>query len=239
MGAGAATIEGPRAAVRRLVLVAGLALYVAGTIGSSIAPATIDDHPVTTLLLSSRNRNLFASVPFIDPLPYAVVGFLRVLAAAVVLYLIGRWYGAKGIGWVEGQVGELPATIRWIQHGVYRAGWLLVVLMPGSNIVCLMVGHRRMPARTFLPLVSAGIALKLAVLWAGGKLFEDQIKGFLDLIERYQWWLVIALFAFTLVQSAGRMRKAVPEVIEEIERPVEPTDTARYGAGMDGGPDAK
>lgn len=239
MGPAAVTIEGPRAAVRRLVLAAGLALYVAGTIGSSIAPATIDQHPVTTLLLSSRNRNLFASVPFIDPLPYAVVGFLRVLAAAVVLYLIGRWYGAKGIGWVEGQVGELPATIRWIQRGVDRVGWLLVVLMPGSNIVCLMVGHRKMPARAFLPLVSVGIAVKLAVLWAGGKLFEDQIKGFLDFIERYQWWVVIALFAFTFAQSAGRMRKAVPEVIEEIERPVEPTDAARYGAGMDGGPDAK
>jgi hypothetical protein len=56
--------------------------------------------------------------------------------------------------------------------------------------------------------------------------FEDQIKGFLDFIERYQWWVVIALFAFTFAQSAGRMRKAVPEVIEEIERPVEPTDTA-------------
>ena len=56
-------------------------------------------------------------MPFIDPVPYAVVGFLRVLAAAVVLFLIGRWYGAKGIGWVEGQVGELPATIRWIQTG--------------------------------------------------------------------------------------------------------------------------
>ena len=62
----------------------------------------------------------------------------------MVLYLIGRWYGAKGIGWVEGQVGELPATIRWIQRGVDRGGGPLVVLMPGSNIVCLMVGHRRM-----------------------------------------------------------------------------------------------
>lgn len=243
MGAPAATagvaVEGPRAAVRRLVLVAGLLLYIAGTIGSSIAPATIDKHPVSTLALSSRNRNLFASVPFIDPLPYAVVGFLRVLAAGVVLYLIGRWYGAKGIGWVEGQVGELPATIRWIQKGIGKAGWLLVVLMPGSNIVCLMVGHRKMPGRTFMPLLAVGIALKLAVLWVGGQVFEHQIKTFLDLIERYQWWIVIALFAFTFVQSAGRMRKAVPEVIEQIERPVEPTDTARYGAGMDGGPDAK
>jgi membrane protein DedA with SNARE-associated domain len=229
----------PRPLVRRLVLIAGLILYVAGTIGSNIAPAVIDDHPVTILLLSSRNRNLFASVPFIDPVPYALVGFLRVLAAGVVLYLIGRWYGAKGIGWVEGQVGELPATIRWIQRGVDRAGWLLVVVMPGSNIVCLMVGHRRMPPRTFVPLIMTGIALKLGVLWAGGKLFEDQIKTFLDFIERYQWWIVIALFVVTFIQSAGRVRKSVPEVIEEIERPVAPSDAARYGAGMDGGPDTK
>ena len=96
-----------------------------------------------------------------------------------------------------------------------------------------------MPPRTFLPLLSVGIVLKLAVLWAGGKLFEDQIKGFLDVIERYQWWIVIGLFAVTFVQSAGRVRKAVPEVIEEIERPVAPADAARYGAGMDGGPDTK
>src|SRR5262245_7279819 len=185
-----AVVEGPRAAVRRLVLVAALALFVAGTIGSNIAPATIDKRPVFTLLLSSRNRNLFASVPYIDPLPYAVVGFLRVLAAALVLYLIGRWYGTRGIGWVEGQVGELPATIRWIQRGVDRAGWLLVVLMPGSNIVCLMVGHRKMATRVFLPLVMAGIVLKLAVLWAGGKLFEDQIRSFLDFLERYQRGIV-------------------------------------------------
>jgi membrane protein DedA with SNARE-associated domain len=229
----------PRPLTRRLVLVAGLALYVAGTIGSNIAPAVIDKHPVTILALSSRNRNLFASVPFIDPIPYAVVGFLRVLAAGVVLYLIGRWYGARGIGWVEGQVGELPATIRWIQRGVDRAGWLLVLLMPGSNIVCLLVGHRRMPPRTFMPLMMSGIVVKLGVMWAGGKLFEDQIKTFLDLIERYQWWIVIGLFAITFAQSAGRVRKSIPEVIEEIEHPVAPSDPARYGAGMDGGPDTK
>ena len=228
------------------MLCAGLLLYVAGTIGSIIGLTTASEHPVGVLALSSRNRNLFAAVPFIDPLPYAVVGFLRILAAAVVLYLIGRWYGAKGIGWVEGQVGELPATIRWIQRGIDRGGVPLLVLMPGSNIVCLMVGHRRMAPRVFLPLVTVGIVLKLTVLWAGGKLFEDQITTFLDFIERYQWWVMIGLFALTFFQSAGRARKSIPDVIEEIERPdeipeppVAPPDPARYGAGMDGGPDTK
>ena len=110
--------------------------------------------------------------------------------------------------------------------------------MPGSNIVCLMVGHRRMAPRTFLPLVTVGIILKLVVLWVGGKIFEDQIKSFLDFIEQYQWWVVIGLFVLTFVQSAGRVRKSVPEVIEEIEHPEEPPvappDPARHGAGMDG-----
>jgi membrane protein DedA with SNARE-associated domain len=208
----------PGAPLRRIVLLAGLALYVAGTIGSNIAPALIDDHPVTILALSSRNRNLLGSVPFIDPLPYAVVGFFRVLAAGVVLFLIGRWYGAKAVRWVEGQVGEVPATIRWTQRAIDRAGWPLVVLMPGSNIVCLMVGHRRYAARPFVALLCLGIALKLGVLWLGGKLLEDQIRAFLDLIDRYQWWVVAGLFALTFVQSFSRIRKAAPEVIEELEQ---------------------
>ena len=94
--------------------------------------------------------------------------------------------------------------------GSTAAGWLLLVLMPGSNIVCLMVGHRRMPPWTFLPLITAGIILKLGVLWVGGQLFEDQITTLLDLIEHYQWWVVAALFAITFAQSAKRVRRVCP-----------------------------
>jgi membrane protein DedA with SNARE-associated domain len=199
------------------VLIAALVLFVAGTIGSNIGPALLDDHPLTVLALSSRNRNLLGSVPYIDAVPYAVVGFFRVLVAGLVLFAIGRWYGAKGVRWVEGQVGEVPATIRWTQRAIDRAGWPLVVLMPGSNIVCLMVGHRRYATRPFVVLLCLGIALKLAVLWVGGRLLDDEIRAVLDFIDRYQWWVVIALFALTFVQSFGRVKRAVPEVIEEIE----------------------
>jgi membrane protein DedA with SNARE-associated domain len=208
----------PRPWARRTVLVTALVLFVAGTIGSNVGPALLDDHPLTVLVLSSRNRNLLGSVPFIDVLPYAVVGFFRVLVAGLVLFAIGRWYGAKGVRWVEGQVGEVPITIRWTQRAIDRAGWPLVILMPGSNIVCLMVGHRRFAARPFVLLLCLGIALKLAVLWVGGKLLEDEIRAVLDFIDRYQWWVVIGLFALTFVQSFGRIKRAVPEVIEEIEQ---------------------
>lgn len=209
----------PSAGARRGILIAGALLYVAGTIGTNIGPAWVDERPAVLLALSSRNRNLFGSVPFIDPLPYAVIGFLRLMLVGIVLFLIGRWYGTRAVGWMEGQIGELPAIYRWVQTGVDRAGWLLVLVMPGSNIVSLMAGHRRMDPRRFVPLLAIGIGLKLIVLWIGGRVFEDQIKWFLDAIEGYQWYIVGALFLLTFAQAMNKARKVGPDVIHEIEHP--------------------
>jgi membrane protein DedA with SNARE-associated domain len=209
----------PRALVRRVALVMALVLFGMGTFGSNIGPAWVDTRPVLTLILSSRNRNLFGSVPYIDPLPYAIIGFVRILVAGVVLFLLGRWYGRKAIDWTEGQIGEMPAIYRWFQNGVDRAGWAMVLFMPGSNFVCLMAGHRHWDLRRFVSLLSVGIALKLVVLWIGGQIFDDEIRWFLDAIEQYQWWIVGGLFALSFVQMFGRVRTALPEVIEEIEHP--------------------
>lgn len=192
--------------MRRFVLGFTTMLFVIGTIGSNIGPALMDENPTLVISLSSRNRNLFGSVPYIDPLAYSLIGFVRVLVAGVALYLVGRWYGARALSWVEGNMAELPAIYRWTERAVDRFGWLALVAMPGSNIVCLLVGHRRMKPTPFLILISLGIVIKLIVLWVGGKIFEDQIRTFLEAIERYQWWVVIALFGISFLQSARRGR---------------------------------
>ncbi len=192
--------------VRKTVLTLTSLLFLIGTIGSNIGPALVDERPALVLILSSRNRNLFGSVPYIDLLPYLVIGFIRVLIAGVALYLVGRWYGTRALGWVESNMGELPAIYRWTERIVDKAGSVALVLMPGSNIVCLMLGHRKMPPRRFVPLLMVGIAIKLAVLWRGGQIFEDQIRGFLNYVEKYQWWVVIGLFAISMIHSVRRGR---------------------------------
>ncbi len=192
--------------MRKAVLALTTLLFVIGTIGSNIGPALVDERPRLVLLLSSRNRNLFGSVPYIDLFSYSVIGFTRVLIAGVALYLVGRWYGTKALGWVEGNMGELPAIYKWTEHAVDKAGSAILVLMPGSNIVCLLLGHRRMTPQKFVPLLMVGIALKLLVLWRGGKLFEEQIRDFLSYIERYQWWVVGGLFIASTLQSARKGR---------------------------------
>jgi membrane protein DedA with SNARE-associated domain len=181
-------------------------LFVIGTAGSNIGPALVDEKPRLILMLSSRNRNLFGSVPYIDLASYIAIGFVRILIAGIALYLVGRWYGTKALGWVEGNMGELPAIYKWTERAVDRAGPAILVLMPGSNIVCLLLGHRRMPPKKFVPLLMIGIAFKLAILWQGGRIFEEQIKSFLEWIEKYQWYVVVGLFAISFLQSARKGR---------------------------------
>jgi len=209
------------ATARRFILIASGTLFTAGTIGSNIGPALVDERPALVLALASRNRNLFGSVPFIDPVTYWLIGFSRILLAAVVLFYLGRWYGERAIGWTERQVGDLPPIYRWFEKGVSKAGWLLFIAMPGSNLVCLMAGHQRVPARRFIPLIMVGIALKLGALWAGGQAFEDQIRSFLNWIEDYQWYIVIGLFGLSFIQSARHARRDLPEIVHEIEHPTE------------------
>ena len=202
---------------RRSVLILSGVLYAVGTFGSIVGLTWVDDRPAVVLALSARNRNLLGSVPYIDLLPYALIGFGRILLAGVTLFFLGRWYGTKAIEWTEGQVGELPAIYRWFQRAVDRAGWLLLLLAPASNLVCMMAGYRRMRPRNFVALISVGIALKLVVLWVGGKAFSDEIESIIEFINEYQWWVIGGLFALSFLQSGKKVRQSMPEVLDEIE----------------------
>lgn len=196
--------------MRKALLVFTSILFAAGTIGSNIGPALVDDRPALVLTLSARNRNLLGSVPYIDPLPYFTIGFLRLLAAGLALFFVGRWFGERALRWTEAQVGEMPRIYKWTEAAAVRAGWLAVLVMPASNIVCLLVGHLKMPPVRFLALITTGIAIRLVALWYGGKALEDEIRAVLDWIDQYQWWVVGALFGLSFFQSARRKSPGAP-----------------------------
>ena len=206
---------------KKVVLVASATLFAVGTFGSNVGPAWVDERPAVVLALSSRNRNLFASVPFIDPLPFVLIGFTRVFVAGMVLFFLGRWYGDRALGWTEKQVGELPAIYRWFAKAMDRAGWLVIIFFCGSNLVWMMAGHRRIAPIKYASLLATGIAIRLAVMWAGGKAFEDQIRSFLEWMEDYQWYVVGGLFALSFLQSARKNRSRTSTVSKDLEYPSE------------------
>ena len=197
--------------MRKTVLAFTSLLFIFGTIGTNIGPALVDERPLLVLAMSSRNRNLFGSVPFTSPVPYFIIGFLRILAAAVALYFVGRWYGDRTVRWVEDNVGEMPALYRWIEKAVIKAGWLMLFFMPGSNVVCVLVGHRQMRIRQFFAVIIPAICFRLIVMRIGGDIFEDQVRWFLKSIESYQWYIVLGLFAISAFQMNKRRPLAPPD----------------------------
>ncbi len=197
--------------MRKTLLVVTSLLFAIGTIGTNIGPALVDDYPELVIALSSRNRNLFGSVPYIEPVAFFLIGFFRLLVAGIALFFVGRWFGERALRWAESQVGEMPRIYVWTEIATMRAGWLAVLLMPASNIVCLLVGHLKMAPAKFVSLIVTGIVIRLTALWFGGKAFEDQIRAALDWIDQYQWWVVGILFGISFFQASRRKSPGAPQ----------------------------
>lgn len=199
--------------MRLAYLIAAFTALVACTqVGAIIFPTLIKRSPTLLLALSSRMRHLLFAVPAgINPIGYSVVGFMRLSAAAWVCFALGYFYGDRGVAWLERQVkGDTPTTFRWLQRAADRAGGPLTFLMPGSNIVCVLVGQRKMTPRRFGIWISFGIAFRLLWLWIAARLFDIELKRILGWVEKYQWWLVAAFFLLSIVQSARKATNSPP-----------------------------
>jgi membrane protein DedA with SNARE-associated domain len=189
------------------------ALLVMANVGTILSANLAKDHPITLLALSARNRHLLLAVAAgIGVIPYVVVSFLRLLAPAIVFFLLGSWYGDRGLRWLERQAGGTPASIRWVERWFDRARLPIVFLMVGSNLVCLLAGARRMTARTYGIVLAAGILVRLAFFWFLGKALQDPLEVVLDWLNRYQWWIAGAFLAITVAQSLRRASAAAKEM---------------------------
>jgi membrane protein DedA with SNARE-associated domain len=211
----------------RALVGAYVVLYAAANVGSVLAPRLVKQSPELLLAASSRIRHLLFAVPAgISPAAYSAIGFLRLIVAAAVCFLLGRWYGHRGFAWLDRQLGnQRPAALRWLERATDRVGWLFVLLMPGSNIVCALVGHRKMSPRLFFPLVLIGTVLRLWWVWLAANYWESELDTALEWIGRYQWWLIGGFLGITLLQSWRRTRATdratQPVVTQETPLPDE------------------
>jgi membrane protein DedA with SNARE-associated domain len=234
-----AALDAPRPPVHkrhRLVILLSVVgvhhgLALAGTI---FFAALVTSGPALLLALSSRNRHLLLVVPAgINPVLYVVIPFVRIVLPGVAYYLLGTWYGQRGLAWLEREAGGRPSTIRWAERLFDRVGAPLLVFAPASNIVALLAGHRGMRPKLFGALLVVGVAAKLAFFWFLGETFEQPLQTLLDWIQRYQWWIVAAFLVWSVVDSSRQVRRTLaqrpPEeyaVDEPLPEPGHPHDDA-------------
>ncbi len=183
-------------------------LVVAANVGTIVSPSLQKSNPALLLGLSARNRHLLMAIGNdVSPLAYVVVSTVRILAAALVCYGLGRSFGPRALHWFRRFMGLPKQSLDQMEKGFEKASWLLVPFFVGSNIVAMLAGQRPLPLRRYLSLVLVGIAARLALFW----ILADQLKGPLDAFvrftTRFQWPLMAVLFGWVILSNAARFRR--------------------------------
>ncbi len=192
-----------------LVLVGFVTLVIMTNVAGAMWARWVETAPEALLVLSSRNRYLALTLAAGVPVwAYVVIATLRLTAAFVICYLIGRAYRAQALNWFTRYLGVSAESLDAFQRGFDKAHWVLIPFFAGSNIVAVLSGVHRTPMVRLLALLAVGIAGRLTLMWWLARRIERQLVDFLDWLQRYQWWVVAASILVVVAMNARNIRGA-------------------------------
>ncbi len=191
-----------------LTIVAFVALVICTNVANAVWARWVDTNPAALLALSSRQRYLALSVPGgIGVLPYIVIGTLRIAAAFVVCHLAGRAYRDDLLRLFTRYLGLTPEALDSYHQALDKAEVAVIPFFVGSNIVAVLTGIRRTHPFKLAVLLAIGIAGRLALIWWLAKVFEDPLEDFLGVVQRFQWWVLIASIVLVVLINVRNYRR--------------------------------
>lgn len=204
------TTARPTPGRRTLVLIAAplVLLTIAANVGDALAPSLVDRHPLLLIALNARNRNLALTTNLLDPIPYYVVGFVRLVVSDPLFYLLGYFYGDAAVKWVERNTRTLGSSLRFVESHFGRFALPLVFLVP-NNWICLFAGASGMRPAVFIAANVAGTIVRLWVIRVLGNVFSEPIDWVLEMIGEYRIPLLVlsvgaVLFTVLTERRSGR-----------------------------------
>jgi membrane protein DedA with SNARE-associated domain len=226
-------LEPPRGALPFLLVPIGI-MVVASNVASIAYATLITSHPLWLLGLSSINRYLAAVTPYTALWAYLLVGGLRLLAPDAFFYLLGYWYGDRGVHAVERRLPSVGTAYRSFERVFRRARYIVVFVAP-NNPVSLFAGADRMNPIGFAVTNVAGTIARLVLIRALGNVFESPIRTVTEFLDRWKWYLLV-ISAVVVVGGAlidrrrGRSElgglRGLGEDLAEPPEPATPEDPA-------------
>jgi len=197
----------PRWALPALLTGVGV-LLVAANVGNLFYATLVVRHPALLLALNSTNRVLVGVTNRLDAPSYYGIGFVRLLLADPLFYLLGLFYGDAAIRWIEKKMGDGAASIIWFEKAFNKARYPIVLIAP-NNPVCLLAGATNMPVPVFLALNATGTIGRLYLARLFGKAFTAPISAVTGFLDRYRWPILAVSLAVFALQSVLKKRKGV------------------------------
>jgi membrane protein DedA with SNARE-associated domain len=197
-----------RPAYGPFLLIAFVGLVVCTNVANIVFARWVNTRPEQLIMLSSRNRYLVLVVGAgISPAAYIVIATIRLTAAAAVCHFLGRAYGDQALRWFTRFLGMTTEGVDRFEQQYRTAEWVLIPIFVGSNIVFVLSGTVKTRWRRILPLLLAGIAGRLALLWWLTKQFESEVKSVTNFLQRYQYPIIIVSIVVVVVSNLVNFRK--------------------------------
>ncbi|MGI8663915.1 MAG: hypothetical protein ACR2LQ_12015 [Acidimicrobiales bacterium] len=231
-----------------LVITPIIAFVVLSAIGDALTTTWADQHPLALLALNARNRVALLVTNRLEPVPYYVVGTLRLLASDPLFFLLGMLYGDAAVRWVERKSKTFGEQMRVYEKLFQKASYPLVFIAP-NNFICIFAGAAGMSIPGFFITNVTGTIARLYLLRVVGDVFSSPIDSVLSFFADHRLPLLalsVALVGLTLAvdrrrgnSEIGALRELehdldapetheAPEaVVSELEQRVEPEGEAR------------
>jgi membrane protein DedA with SNARE-associated domain len=198
-----------------------ITLVVANNFGNVIWAEWVIDQPLALLALNSSNKYLLATSVNTDLLAVLAVSTIRLMAPDPLFYAIGYLYGDRALKWAGDVFPGIHPVIEQARADDGSFRWLmtaLLLIMP-NNPVCLIAGVVRVPFARFLALSFIGTVGRILLMRLIGSIFSEQIEDLLEVVARYQRWLLLASIVFVVgyVTYQATRRKGLIGAVEELE----------------------
>lgn len=217
-------------------------LLVASNVGNLLYANLVERHPALLLSLNSTNRVLVGVTNQLDPVTYYGIGFIRLLLADPLFYLLGLFYGDAAIRWIERKAGDGAASIVWFEKAFYKARYPIVLIAP-NNPVCLLAGATGMPLPVFLTLNAIGTASRLYLARLFGEAFTKPITAVTGFLDRYRWPILAVSLALFALQSVLKKKQGLPPgelgALVELKEEIDSSDSPTAEGGEAGGASAR
>lgn len=184
---------------RRLAILsaAAAACYGIGAIGLALLPLLARELPHLLILLNPTTGVLLLVSARVGLVPFLVLAVLRRGAFHVIFFLLGEWYGANAVRWMERRSGRATRMVKFVERVFARVRWPVLILAPGP-LPSVLAGAGRMPRWQFLAFDLAGTLLGVLVARFAAELAADPLGTVLRFSDEH----AVLLTALCVVATA-------------------------------------
>lgn len=194
----------------RWQVVAVIAPLVLLTIGNYVASAIlftlIKRHPGWLVALNPTTRNLILVASEMPAFFYYALAIPRRMLPHPLWFLIGRWYGQRGIKLVQKYSPDTAALVATLEEYFPRFGWLILILYP-NPVVCAMAGASAMNFWIFFACALAGVIGFVVVSRVFGDVLHPVTSSIANFGQHYWIPLTILTVAIVLIGIVQGIRR--------------------------------